>query len=379
MKRSILGLLFGLSHALVSAQTGQPIKVGATFHLSGGGASYGQNTLLGAQFAVEVLNKAGGVLGRQVALEVQDNGTNAQRAVNQAAAMARDGAVMLMAPQTSGSTIAVSKQGSAKLKVPLCNAISTGDDVTMKEWQPYIFSTTPNQYMSLRAIASRVAKQGHKRIGVFAPDNAGGRLGVTRFLEFMKQFDPQAQVVVEEFTKLGNQDYTTSFNKILAAKPDYVFSQHFGTDLITIAKQGGALGFFKQINNNFASIVDSSTLKSFGDTAPIGINGYARAPMNHLLKSTPAVREFLTQFKARHGDYPADESTLAYDCLTTWAAAVTAAKTTDADAVMRVILANEFNTVRGKIHFRKIDHMADVPTFIGKVAFARSSISQSLK
>src|SRR5207244_12057446 len=156
-------LLRSMCSSLTVAQTGAPIKIGGSFDLSGAAGSLGKDALAGAQYAVEALNKSGGVLGRRVVLDYQDNGTNPQRAVSQATALVHDGAVVLLAPISSGSTLAVSKTVSSKLKVPMCVPVSGADEITIKEFQPYIFSVTPNTYMEARANAARLAKQPYKR------------------------------------------------------------------------------------------------------------------------------------------------------------------------------------------------------------------------
>ena len=118
MKRAIAATIWCVLSGLAAAQTAAPIKIAGSFDLSGAAASVGRDALVGVQYAIDVLNEKGGVLGRPVSLDYQDNGTNPQRAATQATALLRDGAVMLIAPQSSANTLAVSKTVSAKLKVP---------------------------------------------------------------------------------------------------------------------------------------------------------------------------------------------------------------------------------------------------------------------
>src|SRR6185295_1860234 len=50
-----------------------PYKIGTTQCLSGGAASIGTTALVGIQVAVARINKAGGILGREVKLFVEDD------------------------------------------------------------------------------------------------------------------------------------------------------------------------------------------------------------------------------------------------------------------------------------------------------------------
>ncbi|MBC8745987.1 branched-chain amino acid transport system substrate-binding protein [Paraburkholderia sp. WC7.3g] len=363
---SLAGLLLALSSTMSCAQDAMPIRIVGSLDLSGPASDLGEQSLAGIQFAIDSLNKHGGVLGRPVTFDKQDNGTNPQRAINQASALVQPGASLLLSPTSSGSTIAVSKMVSGKLKVPMCVAISAAEEITMKDYQPYVFSMAPTTYMLMRAVTTRLAKQSYKRYALLVPDYAGGRSAATRFKAFLKEMNPQAQIVVEEYPKLGAIDYTASINKILAAKPDYVWAQIYGADLVTFSKQANALGFFKQINNHFMTVVDANTLKILGDDAPLGTEAYQYAPFNYLEK-TPHAKDFVSQFKAHTGNYPSDWASVGYDCVMTWAQAVTTAKSTQSDAVMRAIETNAFDLLRGKVRFGQYDHEAEVPVYIGKM------------
>jgi branched-chain amino acid transport system substrate-binding protein len=350
-----------------SAAKGEPVTIGGTFDLSGAAADVGKDVFDGVQYAIKVLNERGGVLGRPIELRYQDNGTNPQKAVDQANELIRNGAQFLMAPQSSASAIAVSKSVSGKLKIPTCVSSSNSDDITIKDFEPYIFELGPNSYMEMRAVATKLAKEPYVRYAVVSADYAGGRANANRFKEFIKEMNPKAEIVVEEYPKFGATDYTASINKILAAQPDYVYTVLFGSDLLTFSKQAGAVGFFSQIKNHFMALYDGNTLKALGDNAAIGTEGWQRAPSNLLGKLSSEGKAYVPGFKAAAGHYPSDWTTLAYDCVSVWAQAANAAKSVEASAVMSAIETTEFQSVRGPFRFGKYDHQAEVPIFIGTV------------
>jgi branched-chain amino acid transport system substrate-binding protein len=372
MRLTVLILVAALSSSVASAAGGEPLKIAGSLDLSGPAASLGQEVLVGTQLAVELLNKKGGLLGRPITFDHQDNGTNVQKAVNQGTQLARDGAVFLMSPISSSSVIATTRAVSERFKIPMCVPTAASDQITMKEFQPYIFTVTPSLYMDMWAVAVRLAKQPYKRYAIVVPDYAGGRDAVRWFKGFLKEQNPAIEFVVEEYPKLGATDYTSTINKVLAAKPDYVWAQVYGSDLLTFAKQGTALGFFKQIDNHFMTVGDSNTLKQLGEHAPVGIEGYQFAPFAYFLSprssASPEAREWIAQYKAKTGDWPSDWAILAYDCVMSWAQAVMSAKSTDADAVMKVIETAEFSSVRGPFRFSPYDHQALIPVFLGKAA-----------
>lgn len=369
MKRSVVAILLAGVAAMAGAQA-PSIKIYGSLDLSGPAADVGRDALAGIQYAIDVVNRSGGVLGRPLVLEHQDNGSNPQRAVNQASALIANGAPLLISPQSSAGAIAVNKAVTSKNTTPTCVSTSVADDMTMKDFNPFIFSVTPNSYMEGRALAARFAKLPYRRYAVVSADYAGGRSGVRRFMEFLKEMKPDVEFVAEEYPKFGATDYTASINKLLAAKPDYVFTILFGADLLTFSKQANAVGFFKQIDNKFIALYDFNTLKALGENAAIGTEGWQRAPANHLVKS-PQGKQFVDQFRAKTGSYPSDWTAMTYDCVMLWAQAANTARSLDGAAVMRVIESGQFASPRGAIRFAKYDHQADVPSYIGVVEQSR--------
>lgn len=360
----VAALLAAASPALAD---NAPIPIAGTFDLSGAAADVGRDVLDGTRYAVETINDRGGVLGRKLELRYQDNGTNPQKSVDQASTLVRDGAKFLMAPQSSASAIAVSKSVSARMKVPTCVSSSNSDDITIKDFQPYIFELGPNSYMEMRAVAGLLAKEPHKRYAIVSADYAGGRANTERFKQFIKEMNPQAEIVVEEYPRFGATDYAASINKILAAKPDYVWTVLFGADLITFSKQAQSVGFFERIGNRFMALYDANTLKALGENAVVGTEGWQRAPVNLLSERSPESKAYVDGFRSKVGRYPSDWATLAYDCVTAWAQAATAAGSIEADAVMAAIQGKDFESVRGPFRFGTYDHQAEVPIYVGKV------------
>jgi branched-chain amino acid transport system substrate-binding protein len=358
--------VLGLLCAQPAFGQGEPIVIVGTLDLSGAAADVGKDVLNGVQYAVDMVNSRGGVLGKRIEFKYQDNGTNPQKSVDQATALVREGPKFLMAPQSSASALAVSKSVSAKLKVPTCVSSSNSDDITIKDFEPYIFEIGPNSYMEMKAVATRLAKQPYRRYAVISADYAGGRANANRFKEFIKEMNPQAEIVVEEYPKFGATDYTASINKVLAAKPDYVWTVLFGADLITFSKQAQALGFFDQVKNGFMALYDGNTLKALGQNAAVGTDGWQRAPANLLATSTDG-KDYIAGFKAKYGSYPSDWTTLGYDCVSVWAQAANAAKSIEPNAVMAAIETREFQSVRGAVRFGKFDHQLEAPIYIGKV------------
>ena len=140
-----------------------------------------------------------------------------------------------------------------------------------------------------------------------------------------------------------------------------------GQNLITFSKQAEAVGFFDTIKRHFTALYTSDTLRALGQAAPVGTDGYARAPFNEIIKNTPVGKNYVESFRTAQGNFPSDWATQGYECMMTWAQAVKKANSFEADALMKAIETTQFTLPRGNLTFGKYDHQLNVPTYIGKV------------
>jgi branched-chain amino acid transport system substrate-binding protein len=369
MRKTKLYLAAFLYVAVGFVHAAEPVKLGASLDLSGPAASLGQDALTGAQLAVTNLNEHGGVLGRPVQLNYEDNGTNPQRAVNQSIELVQRGASALLSPISSAGTLAVSREVSKRSKVPMCVSISSSDQITGKQFQPYVYSVMPTLAMQQRAVTAWLAKQPGNRYAIIAADYVGGRDAVDWFKKFIKEQNPKAEIVAEEYPKLGATDYTATINKVMASKPDFVWGQIYGSDVLTFVRQANSLGFFKKSGEKLITIVDPNILKQLGKDAPDGMLAYELAPFSYLMTTgeNRDVGPWITNYKNRYEAWPSDWVMLGYDCVMAWAQAVKFANSTDADAVMHAIETNEFHSLRGRFRFAKYDHEGLLPVYVGQV------------
>lgn len=350
----------GTTDTSAAKEAGPPIKLGTAIDLSGPVASTGKDALAGMQFAVDELNAGKGVLGRKVDFISRDNQSKPEVAVEEARKLVEeDKVVALMAPASSAAALAVSVSVAQPLKMPMFTHSSNTDALTVKQFHPYIFSLGPNALMESNAQAKALSSEKYVKYGLIAADYEGGHANIETFKEYIKKYNPNVSFVVELFPPLGEKDYTSYINKLISAKPDFVFSVLFGGDVIAFTQQAKAVDFFSKVP--FTALYDSTTLKALGADAPEGVRGYGRAPFFAL--ETPQAKKFIQDFKAKTGDYPADWTVMGYDVVMAWAQGVEAAGKTDADAVVAALETTKITTLRGEVSLRKVDHQANVPEY----------------
>ena len=87
---------------------GGNVLIGVNYELSGAVASYGQDSVDGIKMAVDEVNAAGGVLGLQVSLQIEDNKSDPAEATSIAEKLlSKNGISASLGPATSGNFRAV--------------------------------------------------------------------------------------------------------------------------------------------------------------------------------------------------------------------------------------------------------------------------------
>jgi branched-chain amino acid transport system substrate-binding protein len=337
-------------------------KVGLSTSLTGSVASYGQAGLNGIQMAVDDVNAKGGVNGYKIELDQADDAAVASRGTENARRLiVEDKVVALFGAVSSGVCLAespIAKQYTVPFITFTCNDFN----LTTTKFQPYIASVVPNTFMEGTAIANFLGAQTkYKTYYIIAPDYSFGHTEADAFKAKLKVLNPSAQIVGEDYPKLGETNYTSYINKILATKPDIVYSNIYSGDLVTFVKQATPFDFFNKVS--FSTLTSTDDLQTLGKDFPTNLLGYARAPFYAI--NTPENADFIKAYQARFLKYPSEWAIMGYDAYNLWANAANKAGALEADKVMSKIVGQPFKGLRGTFTIRAIDHQADVPEWVG--------------
>jgi branched-chain amino acid transport system substrate-binding protein len=104
----LTGLAAGLSLALAGAASAADITIGVAGPLTGQYASFGQQFKNGATLAIEDINKAGGVLGKQIKMDIQDDACDPKQARSVAEKLVNANVPVVIGHFCSGSSIPAS-------------------------------------------------------------------------------------------------------------------------------------------------------------------------------------------------------------------------------------------------------------------------------
>lgn len=344
-------------------RTEGPAKVALITDSAGATSLFGVSNINAARMAIEEINEDGGVLGEEVELLVRDSKSDPELGVSLTReAILEEEVDAIFGPVSSAVAVAMTDVARQN-KTPIFFHTSNTQTLTAENFHPYAFMVGPNTTMEGRGNAIDLADEPYKRWAVIAPDYEFGHLQSDAFITKLQELNPDVQIVKKVYPALGEREFTSFINSILAEKPDAVYSALFAGDLIGFTQQAEPLGFFDEVF--FTSLYETDALQALGEAAPEGVRGYSRAPFFAIDSET--IDEFVQNYRDRYGIYPSDWAIMAYDAVKLWAEGVEEAGSLDPDELVEVLEGYEFESLRGPVTIREIDHQASVPVYSGTV------------
>jgi branched-chain amino acid transport system substrate-binding protein len=185
------------------AQT-SPIQIGYLPALTGPSSSTGVGINRGTQLAVEEINKAGGIGGRQVELITRDTQSDPTKAVNGAAELTRGAKVsVVFGPVNSGESLAVTPL-LARTNTPQVHPCWV-DSLTDPKKYPMCFRNAPtNQQIGGAANRYVVEVLKRKKVAVISDTTGYGTASVNAYVPMLKQMG--AEVVYQGNVDAANPD-----------------------------------------------------------------------------------------------------------------------------------------------------------------------------
>lgn len=200
---------------------GGTIRIGVLASLTGALESYGKQTQRGFDLGIEYAT--GGTMevnGKKIEIIYEDTETKPEVAVQKATKLLEDDQVdFLVGSSSSGDTLAVLPLAEEYEKIMVVEP-AVADSITGSEFNEYIFRTGRNSSQDAYAAAAAIAGNGVK-IATFAPDYSFGWDGVNAFKTAAEKLG--AEIVLEEYADPAATDFTSNLQKVMDAKPDYLF------------------------------------------------------------------------------------------------------------------------------------------------------------
>ncbi len=332
MRRLFLGCIatsIAAAVVCVPALAADTIKIGLVNETTGPNAEAGVYTVNGARLALDEINKAGGILGKQVELLLEDNQSTNPGTVLAYSKLAGEGVPAVIGPIRSTQTQAISPS-VAKAGIP---TMFGGTDPSLTHTgNPWLFRCRPNDSFSSLVIADfGVNTLKLKKWAIVHSTDAFGTGGMNALVQALKTHDV-TPVLVQGYTN-NSQDFTPIVLAIKKSGADVIGSYMTNSpDVGIFAKQLRQLGLTTTWVGS-PSVITDTALKLAG----AGLYGvYAIADFTP--GASPEAKAYAEQYKAKYNLEADVYSSWAYDAMHVLANAINQAKSTDKEAIRKAIL-----------------------------------------
>jgi branched-chain amino acid transport system substrate-binding protein len=315
----IVGLLAacGADNDTSSGESGETndsdtIKIGVNLELSGAVASYGTSEAAGIDLAVEEINAAGGIEGKQIEIVKIDNKSDNAEATSAAIRLAeQDKVVAIIGAATSGATVAQAQIANDK-QVPLISPSGTSPSVTVREdggVNEYVFRTSfidPFQGTVAANFAANELKV--KNVAIYSDNASDYSKGLAA--SFKKDFEAAGgKIVANESYVAKDPDFRSTLTRIKSADPEFIFIPGYYEEVGLIVKQAREMG------------IDVPLMGADGWDSPILLDLAGAEALNntfttnHYSSEDPdgKIQEFSKKFEGKYGKAPDAFNALGYD------------------------------------------------------------------
>jgi branched-chain amino acid transport system substrate-binding protein len=349
-----LTLLLSLALTSAGGAADQVIKIGAVYPLSGNIASTGLDCLHGAELAVDIINgkypglnlplaKAEGLPnlgGAKLKLVVADTKGEPRNGQAEAERLVTQEKVVAMIGAYQSSVTKTASQATERLKIPYVCSDSSSPTLTERGLK-YFFRVSPHdaifardQFNFLKDLG-KAKKQKIQTVAVLYENTEFGSNVGKQVLKLAPEFGYK---VVADISYAANAtDVTSEVGRLIKANPDVLMHASYITDAILFTKTFKEMGFNPKGITTFAGYIEPGYLPAVKADGNYMVVRSTFAL--DLAKNKPLVAKVNELFKKKYGIDMSENAARSFTAPFVLADAMNRAKTTEAEAVVKALLA----------------------------------------
>ncbi len=322
---------------------GDTVTIGGIGPLTGDAASYGISVKNGGELAVEEINAAGGIDGKQIVYLYEDDENDAQKAINAYNRLMDQGMQVLMGTVTSNPCIAVADE-SVKDGILQLSPSGSAKDCTKNPNGFRICFTDPQQGEKMAEYIWNEEKL--TKIAVIYDSSDSYSTGIKD--AFKEKFTALGgTVVTEEAFVSGDKDFKAQLTKISGTDAEGLFLPFYYTEVAYVVDQAKSLGLqlpyfgcdgwdgvIDQLKGNTEAIEGAVFLTPFIATA-----------------EKENIAQFVQAYEAKYNETPDQFAADAYDAIYVIKAAIEKAGEMDNDKIIQAMTEIEVDGVTGQMSF----------------------------
>lgn len=333
MKKKLVSFMLVAAMAAMSlagcgskAADADTFKIGGIGPITGGGAVYGIAVKNGAELAINEINAAGGINGKQIEYSFQDDELDNEKSVNAYNTLKDWGMNILVGSVTSGCSIAVSAETSNDNMFQITPSGSSEDCITNDNVFQVCF-TDPNQGVGA---ADYIADNGvAAKIAVIYDSSDVYSSGI--YTKFTEEAAAKGLEIVsaEAFTADNKTDFSVQLQKAQEAGAELVFLPIYYTEASLILTQANSM--------NYKPIFFGCD----GLDGILGVENFDQSLAEGVMLLTPfaadaedeATKNFVAAYQKNYNELPNQFAADAYDAVYAVKAACEKSGATPADGV----------------------------------------------
>jgi branched-chain amino acid transport system substrate-binding protein len=336
-KLMIVALLAGLLTGFAPAAEKTEIKIGVLCPLTGVISAYGQDQKQAVEMALEEINAAGGVLGKKLVMQLEDDEKKPELAASMTQKLINDGVDVIIGGMSSSETMAGGPIADSK-KVLMISPWSTNPLATTGQW---VFRACFSDAFQGKIQANYMLMP---KATAALTDTSKTGLGCKRPAQLLDVGDDgskgQGEVVAKtleaagvpligtESYVTGDRDFKAQLTKLKALNPDCLDApNYYGEQALTRVQM-------KELGIDIPMIGgDGTDSPDFFKIAGAAAKGMMITTHYSPEDPRPAVQQFRAKWKAKYNQDPASTAALSYDAVMLYKMAVEKAGSMDKQAI----------------------------------------------
>jgi branched-chain amino acid transport system substrate-binding protein len=317
----------------------------------------------GMDLAIEEINAAGGVNGKQLELFVRDDNATPGDAVRAAEELlSREKVDVLTGSFLSNIGLALTDFAKQK-KVFFLASEPLTDKIVWQNGNRYTYRLRSSTYMQVAMLVPEAVAMKKKRWAIVYPNYEYGQSAAASFKELLKAAQPDVEFVAEQAPPLGKLDSGSVVQAMADAKPDAIFNVLFGTDLSKFVREGNTRGLFK--GREVVSLLtgEPEYLDPLKEETPNGwvVTGYPWYGIQ-----TPEHKAFYNAYNSKYKDYPRLGSVVGYSAIKSLAEGMKKAKSADTEKLIAAFKGLSVLTPFGTAVYRVQDNQSTMGAYVGR-------------
>lgn len=317
--------------------------------LTGTQADFGKHALWGAQVAVDEINAAGGILGKNVEIKSYDDENVAEKAAAAAELIVSDESIVAVAAGHYSSSIAlvgapIYQEGGIPA---ISNSASHPDYSAVGD---YIFRNNLTEEDEFRFAFQMPVIAGAKKVAIVSLMSDFGQLVTDDLVEMANEYGEQLgfEIVCESYFTDGTVDFAPNIAEVTSSGADTIIFSAEYNNLAAFAQQLRKTDTSTQIIGLMTTY--NGELITLAGDAVEGMYLYSCFDPN---SEDELIQNFVKEYVDANGMQPDFVAANAYDSVYMLKAAIEKADSFDREAIKDALYEVEFTGTQGTLRFKE--------------------------